>query len=247
MIHHTRAKAFSPLPGDPWGEKAYYAALAQRPKNAVRDHLEALRVSTKATKWFRKQRELNVLNVTAENVVAALNRAGIRPVLMGTHGLVGYRSESRATDDVDVLVTKREVRKAIRVLEEAFPYLEIVDMPQVARFLNPVSQKVVLDVMKPTSRAVQIVFRNMIPVGDSHRIPTLEMALVSKFVAMHAPNRKRTKKLVDQADFEDVIYNNRQILDLEKLKRLADQAIPNGGAAILQLIKDIDAGRQIKL
>jgi hypothetical protein len=232
---------------DPWGEKAYYAALAARPKNAVRDHLAALRVSTKVTKWFRKHRETNVLKVTAENVIAALNRAGIRPVLMGTYGLVGYRSEGRATDDVDVLVTKRQVRKAMRVLEEAFPYLEIVDMPQVVRFLNPVTQKVVLDVTKPTARAVQLVFRNMMTVGDTHRIPTLEMALVSKFVAMRAPNRKHTKKLVDRSDFEDVVYNNRQILDLEKLKRLADKTFPNGGAEILRLIADIDAGRQIQL
>jgi hypothetical protein len=82
---------------DPWGERAYYAALARLPKDAVRDHLEALRISTMVTEWFRKEREPNVLNVTAENVIAALNCAGIRPVLMGTHGLNGYRSEARAT------------------------------------------------------------------------------------------------------------------------------------------------------
>lgn len=52
----------------------------------VRDHQEALR-STMVTRWFRQQWEPNVLKVTAENVIAALNRAGIRPVLMGTHGL----------------------------------------------------------------------------------------------------------------------------------------------------------------
>jgi hypothetical protein len=232
---------------DPWGEKAYYAALARRPKDAVKDHLNALRVSTMVTNWFRTGREPNVLKVTAKNVIAALNRAGIRPVVMGTHGLAGYRSEARATQDVDVLVTKREVRKAVRVLEEAFPYLEVTDLPSVTRFVDPVTRKVVLDVMKPIYRSVQIVFRNMIQVRDTHRIPTLEMALASKFVAMLAPNRRADKKLVDLGDFVNVIQHNRHVLDVEKLRQLADKVLPNGGAKILRMLADIDAGRQIEL
>lgn len=232
---------------DPWGEKAYAAALARRPKDAVRDHLEALGVSTMVTGWFRKQREPNVLEVTAENVIAALNRAGIRPVLMGTYGLGGYRSEARATQDVDVLVANREVRKAVRVLEEVFPYLEVVDLPVVTRFVNPVSQKVVLDVMKPNQEAVRVVFRNTIRIGQTHRIPTLEMALASKFVAMIAPNRRSDKKMIDLGDFINVIEHNRQVLDLEKLRRLGDKVHPNGGKRILAMVADIDAGRTIQL
>jgi hypothetical protein len=232
---------------DPWGEIAYAAALAQRPKHSVRDHLDALRTSTKLTRWFRKQREPEVLDVTPDNVIAGLNRVGIRPILMGTHGLGGYRSEARATDDVDVLVVSREVRKAVRVLEEAFPYLEVVDLPAVVRFVNPVTQKVVLDVMKPNQTAVQVVFRNTINVGKTHRIPTLEMALASKFVAMQSPTRKYAKKLIDLGDFADVILHNRQVLDLEKLRRLADKMQPNGGKRILGLVADLDAGRTIQI
>jgi hypothetical protein len=185
--------------------------------------------------------------VTAENVIAALNRAGIRPVLMGTHGLGGYRSEARATQDVDVLVASREVRKAVRLLEEAFPYLEVVDLPAVVRFVNPVSQNVVLDVMKPNQEAVQVVFRNTIRVGKTHRIPTLEMALASKFVAMLSPTRKYAKKLVDLGDFVDVVQHNRQVLDLEKLRRLGDKVYPNGGKRLLEMVADIDAGRTIRI
>lgn len=231
---------------DPWGEKAYFAALAQKPKDAVRDHREALRISTKVTRWFREEREPNVLEVTAENVIAALNRADIRPVLLGTHGLGGYRSEARATQDVDVLVANRDVRKAVCLLEEAFPYLEVVDLPHVARFVNPVSQKVVLDVMKPTQEAIQVVFRHTIRVGVTHRIPTLEMALASKFVALLSPTRGVAKKLLDLADLVDVIQHNRQVLDLEKLKRLGDKVYPNGGQRLLEMVADLDAGRQIE-
>src|SRR5438105_9558717 len=93
--------------------------------NLVRDHLQALHIGSELTGWFRKDREPHVLKVTPENVIATLHGVGINAVLMGTHGINVYRDEARATQDVDVLVTKREVRKAIRVLEDAFPYLEV--------------------------------------------------------------------------------------------------------------------------
>lgn len=232
---------------DPWGEEAYYAALARRPKHPVRDHIEALHTSSKLTRWFRKGREPEVLKVTVENVIAALNRAGIRPILMGTYGIGGYRSEARATEDVDVLVRKHEVRKAVRVLEQEFPYLEVVDTPVVARFRNEATMKIVLDVMKPTSQAIQAVFRNTLAVGNTHRIPRLEMAIVSKFMAMMGPKRSPDKKLIDAGDFTNMVLHNRATLDLKKLQRLANRVHPGGGAKILRLIAEIDAGRTIRV
>lgn len=232
---------------DPWGEHAYLARLARRPKHAVRDHIAALHTSSKLTRWFRKNREPEVLKVTVETVIATLNGAGIRPVLMGTHGLGGYRSEARATEDVDVLVRKREVRKAVRVLEEVFPHLEILENMVVARFLNPVTQKVVLDVMKPASVAMQVVFHNTVIVGESHRIPSLEMALACKFVAMIAPNRRQAKRMVDLGDFIDVVETNRATVNLAKLRRLGDAVHPGGGDRMFRWVRDIDAGRTIRL
>jgi hypothetical protein len=232
---------------DPWGEEAYYAALARRPKHPVRDHREALATSTKLTGWFRKDREPEVLKVTPENVIAALNRAGIRPVLLGTYGIGGYRSEARATEDVDVLVGKRDVRKAVRVLEEEFPYLEVEDTAVVTRFRNPATQKVALDVMKPVSHAAQAVFRNSLAVGKTHRIPTLEMALVSKFMAIISPTRRQAKRFVDIGDFVDMVQHNRAILNLKKLRRLAETVNPGTGEKIVRMVEDIDAGRTIQV
>lgn len=232
---------------DPWGEHAYAADLARRPKRPVRDHLEALHTSSKLTGWFRKDREPEVLKVTPKNVIAALNRAGIRPVLMGTYGIGGYRSEARATEDVDVLVRKREVRKAIRALEQEFPYLEIVENSAVARFRNAATQKIVLDVMKPSSQAMQSVFRNTLKVGKTHLIPVLEMAIVAKFLAMRAQNRSDDKRHVDAGDFINMVSHNRCVIDLKKLERLGNRVSPKGGSEVLRLIKDIDAGRTIQL
>src|SRR5436305_12575494 len=130
--------------------------MVQRVADLVRRHVQALHISSRVTGWFRKEQQPQVLRVTPERVLSTLRRAGINCVLMGTHALNSYRTQARATQDVDVLVTKKDVRKAVRVLEEKFPYLEPINLEPVVRFLDSVSQEVVIDVMKPTSRAMQI-------------------------------------------------------------------------------------------
>ena len=215
----------------------------RRTNDLVKEHLQALHTSSELTLWFRRAREPQVEKVTPEGIIEALHREGINPVLMGTHGLVGYRSESRATQDVDLLVTKKDVRKVVRILEREYPYLEVHDGSVVARFVDPVSQKVVIDVMKPSSQLMKMVFRHTVKIGKTHRIPDLEMMLVCKFMAMTAPNRRNAKKLVDWGDFTDVVETNRVVLDLNKLQRLADLAQPSGGFTILKIVEDIDSGR----
>ena len=166
---------------------------------------------------------------------------------MGTHGLGGWRSEARSTQDVDVLVPKKDVRKAVKALRERYPDLEVSDTPVVARFLDPTTGKGVIDVMKPITPVYQMVFRHTIPVGDTHRIPDLEMALASKFAAMISPNRAADKKMIDAGDFINVVQHNRGNLDVEKLMRFAEKVYPGGDAEIRGMIEDIDAGRTIQL
>ena len=212
----------------------------------VRNHLQALGISSMLTEWWRRKYRPMAVAVTPEGVLEALHRAGVRPVLMGTHGLAGYRSESRATQDIDVLVRKKDIRKAVRAIREAYPELTTQDTPVVTRFVDPATEKVVIDVMKPTQEVFRFVFRYVISAGDTHDIPDLEMALVSKFAAMTSPHRRQAKKLVDGGDFVDVVEHNHSALDLKKLKRLADKVYPDGGAEIIKLVEDILAGRRIE-
>lgn len=179
--------------------------------------------------------------VTPEGVIAALHRAKINPVLMGTHGLAGYRSEPRATQDVDVLVIKKDVRKAIRVLEKEYPYLEVYDGSAVARFVNLANNKIYIDVMKPSSQAMKMVFRHTVRIGKTHRIPDLEMGLVCKFVAMTAPTRRNTKRTQDLLDFINMAEHRRANIDLDRLASLAEQAQHGGGGRILKVVTEIDA------
>jgi len=216
-------------------------------ESAVRSHLAALGTSSWLTTYFREKHQPMAAQVTPEAVIEVLHQAGIKPVLMGTHGLGGWRSEARATQDVDVLVRKKDIRKAVRALATAYPDLTIADFPVVTRFIDPATQKPVIDVMKPTQEVFRLVFRHTIAVGDTHEIPELEMALVSKFAAMVSPRRDVAKKFVDIGDFIDVVRHNRDDLDLRKLKRLADRVYPTGGGEIMQLVDDILAGRPIQV
>jgi hypothetical protein len=222
-------------------------AAAGTQSDLVRRHLWALHSSSDLTNTFRRMYQRMAAKVTPERVLEVLHQAGVRCVIMGTHALGTWRSEPRATQDVDVLVRKKDVRKALRALGAEYPVLTVEDTPAVARFIDPASGKSVLDVLKPTESVYQLVFRHTIPVGEAHSIPNLEMALTSKFAAMVSPNRPPAKKMVDGGDFMDVVIHNRSAIDLPKLKRLAGKVYPNGGAEIMRMIADIDAGRTIQL
>lgn len=181
-----------------------------------------------------------------EPIIRLLNGAKVKFVLMGTHGLVGWRTESRATHDVDVLIAKKDHAKAVRIVHEAFPHLKVVDVPQVVtRFVEPATQEAVIDLMRPDNALFRAVFRNTHAVGKTYVIPDLEMVLACKFAAMTSETRRGAKRLLDAGDFTDIVEFNREMLDLHKLMRLAEKVRRGGGKQVKQLIDDIDAGRTI--
>jgi hypothetical protein len=166
---------------------------------------------------------------------------------MGTHGLGGWRSQARATQDVGVLVAKKDHRKAVRVLRAAFPKLIVEEGAIVTRFMDPESGEPRIDLMKPLQKVYQIVFRHTHQVGQSHRVPDLEMALISKFAAMVSPHRQRPRKIQDAADFADMVVHNQGQINMPKLGQLADQVYRGGSKEIIQLVEDILAERPIQI
>jgi hypothetical protein len=221
--------------------------LYPRPHPAAAKHLVRLQISSDLTCLFRRMKQRNEAMITPQGVIAVLYQVGVRCVLMGTHGIVVWRSEARATQDVGVLVRKKDIAKAVRALGAAYPQLTVSDTPVVTRFIDPATKEAVINVMKPTPDVFRVVFRHTIAVGETHEIPELEMALASKFAAMVSPNRRPDKKYVDIGDFINVVMHNRNELDLPKLRRIGNKVYPNGGDEILKLVADIDAGRNIKI
>jgi hypothetical protein len=180
--------------------------------------------------------------IPAEDVIRVLNEAGVRFVLMGTHGVGGWRSQPRATQDVDCLIQRRHHRKAVKAVRMAFPQLLVQDLPVVTRFKDPTTGEEVIDLMKPQEALHQCVFRHTVRVGKTHRAPDLEMALAGKFAAIVSPQRRHDKRLVDAGDFTDIVKHNLGAIDLDKLRRLAELIYSGAGADILKCVDDIRAG-----
>lgn len=213
--------------------------------SAPRWHRDALRISGRLTNLYREMYQPEAAMITPLDVIKVLNKAKVKVILMGTHGIGGYRDQSRATEDVDVLVRLADLRKAIKALRAAFPQLTFQDMTVVVRFRDPATGKPVIDLMKPLEPVYQLALRSTVKVG-TYYIPSLEMALVSKFAAMTSPNRSYDKKLIDGGDFVNMVRKNLKDIDRAKLRRLADKVYPDGSKEILQMIEDIAAGRPIK-
>jgi hypothetical protein len=203
-------------------------------------HAESLRISSALSAYYVR----NI--VTPLEVIAVLNREKIRFVLIGAHGIGGWMTEARATQDVDVLVADRQVKKATRVLLAEFPHLEARDEEVVVRLQDRDSKSVLVDVMKPRA-LYRETFKHTHAVsagGQHYRIPSLEMALTMKFAAMISPNRIEDKKLLDASDFIRIVRRNADI-DTEELARLGDLVYDGGGRQVCEMVRKVRAGETL--
>lgn len=82
---------------------------------------------------FQLEIQLEKRFLSPLDVIRVLNREKISFVLVGAYGLSGWRSQARATEDVDVVVAARQVAKAVRALTKAFANLEADDAEVVVR------------------------------------------------------------------------------------------------------------------
>ena len=209
-------------------------------------HKVALGKSSQLTAIFRRMYKPQAPMVTPEAVIRVLNKAKVKFVLMGTHGIGGWRGEPRATQDVDVLVSKSHHRKSVAAVKRAFPDLDIQDLPAVTRFLDPADGKPVIDLMRPQDELYQEVFKHPVRVGRTHFVPNLEAALACKYAAMISPSRPAQKKALDEADFISMACQNYAIIDRDVLFSLAEMGKANGGHEIQLLLDQAQAGQRLK-
>jgi hypothetical protein len=186
--------------------------------------------------------------ITPHQVIAVLNRAKISFVLVGAYGLAGWM-EPRATQDVDVVVALKQVKKAVRLLTAAFPNLEAEDVEVVVRLRDRTSGKVRVDVIKPTQQPYREIFKHVTKVaaeGQEYRVPTLEMALTCKFAPMISLMRADEKKHQDAHDFIVMVKQNPEI-DLETLGKLCELVYSGGGKEVRELVRKVRAGEKLVL
>jgi hypothetical protein len=181
-------------------------------------------------------------------VIAALNDAGVNFVLVGAHGLSGWIGKPRATEDVDVVVMTRHLKKATRALEAAFPHLEAHDHGEVIRLRDRQSGAVAIDLLKQRELYRQA-FMHTITVsigGQSYKIPSLEMALTMKFAAMVSPNRDDAARYQDGHDFIRIVRGHPE-MDRARLTELGELVYSGGGEALLEMVRKALAGEPLIL
>jgi hypothetical protein len=187
--------------------------------------------------------------IRPEDVIRVLNRAGIKFVLAGAHALGGWTGAPRATEDVDLVVASRDVKKTVQVLVAAFPNLEADNQEVVCRLRDKESKAVRIDIVKSVQPIFKAALKNTRPARMGrldYLIPSLEMALAMKFAPMVSPNRTLDEKYQDAADFIRMITNN-DLIDLDKLSALGELVYPGGGKEVLEMARRARAGERLDL
>lgn len=215
-------------------------ADALNPK-APAGHAYGVRVSARLSRQFKQAHRKLAMDIAPQDVIDVLVAAGVRNwVLMGLHGYVGYLPDPRATQDVDVMVARRERKRAIQAVKRAWPTLVLREFPQVARFLDPQDRdsrgqaKPVIDLMLPFGEFQKTILKEYVITDPTtgHRIPRLEAALVSKYAAMISLHRDVHKKEYDCVDFRIMVHANSAAIHREDLRRLAGQVWEGGSEEI---------------
>jgi hypothetical protein len=193
------------------------------------------------------QQVMNAIPVA--DVLRLLNAQKVRFVLVGAHGLAGWRDRARATEDIDLVVMAKHVKKATRVLSDAYPHLDAEDHEVVIRLRNRETKKVAIDLMKTNQPLYGVVFQHVVPTsvaGQACLIPTLEMALAMKFAPMISLTRDLDKKYIDAGDFIRIVNVNADI-NLETLTKLGDLVYTGGGKEIVEKVRQARAGEPLQL
>jgi hypothetical protein len=230
----------NPYSSDPW--QGHDLATFVRPV----DHESALRTTTALTETHRRMYNRDATPIEPEDIIRLFNREDIKFVLMGAHGIGGWIEAPRATRDVDLLIYKRHHRKAVRTVQQQWPMLVKQEHEVVTRFLDPADQKSSIDLMRPIDLFVEA-FKNCIEVGDTHRVPNLEMALACKFAALISRTRSEDKKHLDASDFIQMVRRNYDSIDRARLQRLGEAVYPGGGEEVARMIEDVKAGRPLRV
>ncbi len=211
-------------------------------------HSRGMRISVGLTSDYRQTHRKAAMDITPQDVIDVLTAGGVKKwVLMGLHGYVGYLPQPRATQDVDVLISHGDRKRAVEAVREAWPNLVVEELEPVIRFKDPNdcfadgTPKPVIDLMLPWSRVNEAILRDgthiVLDEETQHFIPTIEAALASKYAAMIADFRGRDKKEYDAGDFRRMVRANYDRVDREALRRLGDLVWERGGAELERFLE----------
>lgn len=179
--------------------------------------------------------------------IRTLNKAKIPFVVMGLYGISGWLKDPRATDDFDVLVAMKDVKRTAKAICADFPFLTARDTPVVVRLEN--EGKALMDIMKPHHPLFKLALKR---VGEARlhglkvKVPTKEMALGLKYFAMTSFGRQPNAKYQDAHDFINMAKNNKGY-DFAMLKELGEMAFAGGGDDLMLQFDLAVSGKMLEL
>ncbi len=181
------------------------------------------------------------------DVIVCLRKAKIPFMAMGLYGIAGWLKEPRTTEDFDVLVAMKDVKRATKAICASFPFLVARDSAVVVGLEK--DGKALLDIMKPHHPLFKAALKNTcdgILGGLKISVPVKEMALALKFFSMTSSGRQQDDQFQDAHDFINVVKNNKPF-NLEQLAEWGELAYAGGGADLVRCVDDVSAGRRLEI
>lgn len=155
-----------------------------------------------------QMRQIGRKFISAQDLDAVLNNAGIDYVLIGAHAIGKLTGEPRATQDVDIIIHDGDFSRAIKAILGQYPSL-YADGSRI----KDGDDNVVVDILTDKNPLFRYVM-------SSGQIPDAETILVMKFVSGTSPLRRKDKRFQDKADFINVAMKSdideRKVLEILK-------------------------------
>ena len=175
-----------------------------------------------------------------------LDREGVEWVLVGAQAINLYLLRPRATVDVDIVVRKKHLRKAKKVLQEACGAVEESEVHFKAE-LSPAPERLGVDMIKSTSHALFEEALDRKVQIEGVPAPALEALLALKFLSIVSPWRRVPDKLQDASDLTRAFLDNRPRVDRALFLELAARAYRNARAEAEKLLDAIEHGKPITI
>jgi hypothetical protein len=165
--------------------------------------------------WFRK-----TIRIQAEKIVPLLADAKVRFVVIGALAINGWREQVRATQDVDMLVSRVHHDRVMELLADAFPKLDAREEKFATRLVDPANDLPAIDLYRPRTPLLRQALRNRICVGNGYWITDFETTLVTKFAAMVSPGCKMARRFLHASDLLDAAQEHKSEISTKKIAEL---------------------------
>lgn len=183
------------------------------------------------------------------DLISALDAAGVRSFLAGSHGMGGWRQKPRAAREVVLLVAARNHTKAVRTLLAAFPHLKAEEGDLVTTLRAPDPVGVVVEVLKPVQPLLKralVKTHTVLVEGRTLRIPSLECALALLFERMIRLDWSKAEMHEHAGDFLRIVGVNPDI-DLKELAALGELVNEGAGVEVVETVTRVRAGEKLNL